>query len=178
MEQLRGLPLGRQIVLGAGVLLLIDTFLDWQQVSILGTSVGNTAWHGFWGVLMCIALLALLAWLALTVAGVKIALPVSDTLIAAGLAAIVLVFAVIKNLADDYSTKWSYLGIVFAAVIAVGACLQVKAAGGIEKLRSEMSSATSATARPHARPAAHAAAEPAPSKAAPAEVPPASTDQA
>ena len=33
MEQLKGLPLGRQLILGAGVLLFIDTLLHWQQVS-------------------------------------------------------------------------------------------------------------------------------------------------
>ena len=43
MDQLKGLPLGRQLILGAGVLLLIDTFLDWQQVSFLGRSAGQSA---------------------------------------------------------------------------------------------------------------------------------------
>jgi len=32
MEQLKGLPLGRQLILGAGVLLFIDTLLHWQEV--------------------------------------------------------------------------------------------------------------------------------------------------
>ena len=56
MEQLKGLPLGRQLILGAGVLLLIDTFLDWQQVSFLGHTRRASAWHGFLGIVMCLAL--------------------------------------------------------------------------------------------------------------------------
>ncbi len=162
MERLSALSRGRQLMLAGGVLLLIDTFLHWQEVSlsapVLGikVSAGFTAWHGFWGVVMCVVLIALLAWIVARLAGVKIPLPVSETMVAAGLAAIVLLFAVIKNLADDYSTKWSYIGIVLAAVVAAGAWLEVQAAGGVEVLRSEMSSMTKkeppATAPPPAEP--------------------------
>jgi energy-coupling factor transporter transmembrane protein EcfT len=134
-----------QLMLVGGVLLLIDTFLHWQEVSAkLGgvtiVSAGVTAWHGFWGIIMCLALIVLLAWVVAKIAGVKIPLPVSDTMVAALLAGIVLLFALIKNLADDYSTKWSYIGIVLAAVVAAGAWMQVQAAGGVDTLRSEMSS--------------------------------------
>ena len=72
------------------------------------------AWHGFWGIVMCLALLVLLAWLIARVAGVEMALPVPEVVVAAGLSLIVLLFAVLKNLRDDYSTKWSYIGIVLA----------------------------------------------------------------
>ncbi len=148
MDRLTSLSRGMQLMLVGGVLLLIDTFLHWQEVSakIAGVTVvsaGVSAWHGFWGIIMCLALIVLLAWVVAKLAGVKIPLPVSDTLVAAGLAAIVLLFAVIKNLADDYSTKWSYIGVVLAAVVAAGAWLQVQAAGGVDVLRSEMSSLTS-----------------------------------
>ena len=51
MEQLKGLPLGRQLILGAGVLLLIDTFLHWQSVDIGPFTASRNGWHGFWGVL-------------------------------------------------------------------------------------------------------------------------------
>jgi hypothetical protein len=68
----------------------------------------------------------------------------------------VLLFAVIKNLSDDYSTKWSYIGIVLAGVVAAGTWLQVQEAGGVEVLRSEMSSRTtsdsSGTSAPPAGP--------------------------
>ena len=148
MEKLSALSRGMQLMLVGGVLLLIDTFLHWQEVSakIAGVTVvsaGVSAWHGFWGVIMGLALIVLLAWIVARIAGVKIPLPFSDTLLAAGLAAIVLLFAVIKNLSDDYSTKWSYIGIVLAGVVATGAWLQVQEAGGVDVLRSEVSSMTS-----------------------------------
>jgi hypothetical protein len=134
-----------QLMLIGGVLLLIDTFLHWQEVSAkLGgvtiVSAGVSAWHGFWGVIMCLALIVLLAWVVAKIAGVTIPLPVSETMAAAVLAGIVLLFAVIKNLADDYSTKWSYIGIILAAVVGAGAWLQVQAAGGMDTLRTEMAS--------------------------------------
>jgi hypothetical protein len=150
MDRLSALSRGMQLMLVGGVLLLIDTFLNWQEVSakvagVTVVSVGQSAWHGFWGVIMCLALIVLLAWVVAKIAGVKISLPVSDTMVAAVLAGIVLLFAVIKNLSDDYSTKWSYIGIVLAAVVAAGAWLQVQAAGGVDTLRSEMSSMTSSS---------------------------------
>ena len=33
MEQLNALSMGRKLILGAGVLLLIDTFFHWQSVT-------------------------------------------------------------------------------------------------------------------------------------------------
>lgn len=44
MDQLKDLPLGRKLILGAGGLLFIDTFFGWQSVSIFSAN----AWHGFW----------------------------------------------------------------------------------------------------------------------------------
>ena len=38
----------------------------------------------------------------------------------------ILLFALIKNLADDYSTIWSYLGVVLAAGVAGGAWLMAQ----------------------------------------------------
>jgi hypothetical protein len=145
MDRLSALTRGMQLMLVGGVLLLIDTFLNWQEVSVnvagvTVVSAGVSAWHGFWGIIMCLALIVLLAWMVARLAGVKIPLPFSDTMLAAGLAGLVLLFALIKNLADDYSTKWSYIGIVLAAVVAAGAWLEVQTAGGVDALRSEMSS--------------------------------------
>ena len=144
MDRVSALTRGMQLMLVGGVLLLIDTFFHWWEYSpeALGVSVsvGQNAWHGFWGIIMCLALVVLLAWMIARLLDVKIPLPFSDTLLAAGLASIVLLFALIKNLADDYSTIWSYIGIVLAAVVAVGAWLEVQTAGGVDALRTEVSS--------------------------------------
>jgi hypothetical protein len=169
-----------QLMLVGGVLLLIDTFLHWQEVSVrfggFNASAGVSGWHGFWGVVMCLALIALLVWAVARVAGLRLpSMPISDTMIAAALAAIVLLFALIKNLADDYSTKWSYIGVVLAAVVAAGAWLEVQAAGGVETLRTEMSSMKSGRASASSEmPPAHT---PPPAEPPPAEPPPAASGE-
>jgi hypothetical protein len=173
MERFNKLSRGMQIMLVGSVLLLISTFFNWQEVSIefLGAeaSSGVSAWHGFLGVVMGLLTIVLIAWLVARLAAVDIPVPVSLT--GAVLAFLIFACALIKNLHDDYSTFWSYLGVGLAALIAVGAWLQIQEAGGIDQLKSEIPSMPSTGAAAPAPPAAappaapeapEAAAEPAP----------------
>ena len=84
MEQLKGLPLGRQLILGAGVLLFIDTLLDWQQVNFGSSSIGQNAWHGFWGVLMALMVIALVLWTAARAFNIALPAQVPDGLATLG----------------------------------------------------------------------------------------------
>jgi hypothetical protein len=181
MERFNALGRGMQVMLVGGVLLLITTFFNWQEIEFdlgpLGEgSAGQSAWNGFWGVVMGLLTIVLLAWIVARLAAVEIPIPVSSAMTAAILAFLILAFAVIKNLVDDYSTFWSYLGIVFAAAIAVGAWLQVQESGGVESLRSELpgmsttSEPAAATTPPPPPPAAPS--EPAPHVEAPPETMP------
>lgn len=172
MERFNALSRGTQLMLVGAALLLVDTFLPWQSVSFeaLGVSVSEswTAWHGFWGVMLGLLTIALLAWLVVRMLGTELKLPVSETLVGAALAALILLCAVIKVLTDDAVAWGAWLGLVLAVVIAVGAWLQVQAAGGVQTLRSEVStvgSGSGGTAAP--APETHAA--PPPPPAAPAE---------
>ena len=144
MERFNALGRGMQIMLVGSVLLLIDTFFNWQEISleILGVeaSSGVNAWHGFWGVVMGLLTIVLIAWLVARLAAVDVPVPVSLT--GAVLAFLIFAFALIKNLADDYSTFWSYLGVGLGALIAVGGWLQVQEAGGVENLKTEATSLT------------------------------------
>src|SRR5829696_1079851 len=121
MPDLRTLSTGTKLLLGAGVLLLIDTFLAWQKVSVeVGgveiASASRNAWHGFWGVAMGLVLIALLVWVGLQVAKVDLPdLNVREPTVTVALAVLVLVLAVLKNLVDDYSAWPSYVGVVLAA---------------------------------------------------------------
>ena len=171
MERFNALGRGMQIMLVGGVLLLISTFFNWQEIDFdlgpLGEgSAGQNAWHGFWGVVMGLLTIVLLAWIVARLAAVEIPIPLSTAMVSAILAALILVCAVVKNLTDDYSTFWSYLGIAFAALIAVGAWLQIQESGGIENLKSEIPSmgSTAATSTPSAP---ETPAPPAPPPAAP-----------
>ncbi|MGH3002483.1 MAG: hypothetical protein ACRDM1_07485 [Gaiellaceae bacterium] len=129
MEPVKRLPLGRQLILGAGVLLLIDTFLPWQSISIGPFSHSWTAWHGFWGVLLGLMTIVLVAWVVARAFGVELPSNVPDGLATLALGALILIFAVIKNLADDYSAWGSYLGVILAFVVAAGAWMTFQTSG-------------------------------------------------
>ena len=146
MEQLKGLPLCRQLILGAGVLLLIDSFLDWQQVSFLGHTAGQSAWHGFLGIIMCLALIVLLAWTAAKAFEVELPVNVPDGLTSLGLSALILLFALLKALTDD-AVHWpAWLGVILAAGIGYGAWLVFQSSG--EKLPSMSSVGSGSSSTP------------------------------
>ena len=186
MERFNALGRGMQLMLVGSVLLLISTFFNWQEIDFdlgpLGEgSAGQNAWHGFWGVAMGLLTIVLIAWIVARLAAVDIPIPVSAAMTSAVLAFLILVFAVIKNLVDDYSTFWSYVGVALAAVVAVGAWMLIQESGGVETLRSEIpgrptSSAGAETAVPPPPPAAPAetasAAPDMPAEAPPAEAAP------
>jgi hypothetical protein len=134
---------GTKLLLAAGILLLIDTFLAWQKVSakfggVELASASQNAWHGFWGIIMCLALILLLVWVVLQVLNVKMnfELPITDAWLTLGLGVIVFAFALLKNLIDDYSHWPSYLGVVLAALVAVGAWLRAQELGGVTMART------------------------------------------
>jgi hypothetical protein len=88
MEQLKGLPLGRQLILGAGVLLFIDMFFAWQSVDVGPFSVSRNGWHGFWGILLGLLTLVLVAWVLVRAFGIEIPVNVPDGLTSLALGAL------------------------------------------------------------------------------------------
>lgn len=158
MEHVKRLPLGGQLVLGGGVLLLIDTFLPWQKISIGPFSNSWTAWHGFWGVLLGLMTIALVVWAAARAFGVELPVKVPDGVTTLALGVLILLFALIKNIADDYSAWGSYLGIVLAAGVAYGAWLTFQLSGeSLPNVHGPASSPGSSPAvpPPAAEPEAH-----------------------
>jgi len=134
MDQLKGLSLGRKLILGAGALLFIDTFFAWQKVSVKvsGVTVVSataSAWHGFWGVLLGLLTIALVLWAGARVFGVTLPATVPDGLLTLGLGVAIVLFAVLKNLTDSYSAWASYVGMILAAAVAVGAWLSFQESG-------------------------------------------------
>jgi hypothetical protein len=174
------LTIGSKVVLGGGVLLLIDSFLHWQEVSFGPVSAGVSMWHG-WGVLVGLLLLVILVWEAAQIAGIKIALgPLSPSMVTAALSALLLLFALIKVLTNSYVATWAWIGLVLSAGIATGAWLSMKAAGeSLSDLKTSVTAAAShatsaaktAAASPPQSPSARAASPPAPSAATEAETP-------
>lgn len=80
-----------KILLGAGLVLFIDLFLDWQQASVGPVTVGQTGWHGV-GVVVGLLVIALLVWEGLQAANVKLNVDLPAALISAGLAAGIVLF--------------------------------------------------------------------------------------
>ena len=141
MDKFKELALGRQLILVGGVLLIIDSFFAWQKITFngIGISASASAWHG-WGVLMALLTIAIVGWVAARVYGVELPENLPDGLVTLVLGGLILLFALVKNLSDDYSAWASYVGIVLAGVVAAGAWLNFQASG--EALPSMPKSAT------------------------------------
>jgi uncharacterized membrane protein YhdT len=157
MERFNALGRGTQIMLVAGVLLFIDLFLRWQEVEFdlgpLGEgSAGVSAWDNFLGIVLGLLVIVLLAWIVVRLASVDIPLPISTAMTAALLGVLIVFFAVLKNLVDDYSTIWSYIGVGLAIIILIGAFQTVQEAGGIDTLKSEIPSTGSSSTQTAAAP--------------------------
>jgi hypothetical protein len=172
MDRFNALGRGMQVMLVAGVLLLIDTFLHWQSIDLGVVDVGRSAWHGFWGVLLGLLTIVLVLWLVARLAAIDIPLPISPTLTGAGLAVLIFVFALIKNLDDDYSSVWAWIGLILSIAILAGAWLQVQASGGMNALKGELPSMSASTAAQAPPPASEPAAPPPPPPPPAAPAPP------
>lgn len=125
------LTLGSKVLSGAGLLLLLDSFLHWQEVSI-PVSIGVSMWHG-WGVVVGLTLLVILAWDALQSAEVKVSVgPLSQSMVAMVLAALLVLFTLIKVLHDSNVTVWAWIGLALSIGVAVGAWLSGQEVGALQ----------------------------------------------
>ena len=143
MDRFTALGRGAQMMLVAGVLLLIDLFLSWQEVEVAGVDIASRqGFEGFAGVVLLLLTLVLLAWLVVRLASVNIPLPVSTAMTGALLGTLILIFAIIKILTilGDATTIWAWIGLALAVVVAVGAFQVVQEAGGVEQLKTEIPS--------------------------------------
>jgi len=129
------LSIGAKILLAGGVLLLIDSFFSWNEFAGVFHASG---WNGV-GVLMGLLVFALIAWEVLLLLNVGVdALPLKAELISAGLAALAVVFTVIRflvkpSIAGEVSLNraWpAWVGLILAGVLAIGAFFRFKEGGG------------------------------------------------
>jgi hypothetical protein len=166
------LTLGSKIVAGAGILLLVDSFFHWQEVNFGPISAGVTMWHG-WGVLIGLTLLAILAWEAVQLTETKIAVgPLSPTMVTMLLAALLVLFTLIKVLSNDYVATWAWVGLVLSIVVGVGAWLNMQEAGeSLGDLKSSFTQAGPSAPAPAAEAAPAAAADPPSAPGTPAAAP-------
>jgi hypothetical protein len=121
MNQIKAMSRSSQLLLGAGLLLFIFLFLDWQKAG--GVGVGG--WNDR-GAAAGSVLVVLLVWEALQVLGMKVSeLGVKPATISAGLAALVLVCTIIKFLVEDTARHWpAWIGLILAIAIGLGGFLR------------------------------------------------------
>jgi hypothetical protein len=159
MDRLKALGRGTQLMFIASVLLLIISFFNWQEIDFdlgpLGSgSAGVSMWDDIGGILIGVLTIVLIARIAARMAAVDVPIPLSFATTSFVFGVLIAVLAILKNLTDNYSTWASYVGVVLAILIAVGAWLEVQQAGGVEHLKAEAASlggsGTSATAAPAA----------------------------
>ncbi len=121
------LSTGTKVLFISGLLLLIVSFLDWQQIEIANiTTAGVSMWHGI-GVLAGLLLIALLLWEGAHVAGALkgIELPISAALITVALAAATAVFTIIKFFVANEFRHWpAWVGLILAVLVGVGGWLR------------------------------------------------------
>lgn len=109
-----------KILLGAGILYLIDLFLNWNEVcvDVLNICEGVNGLHGV-GVLNLLLVLALLAWEGMAIANVNINAP--RALVSAGLAGGIVVFTILKIVIDnEFLAIFAWIGLILAVAIGYG----------------------------------------------------------
>jgi len=126
MERLKSLSPGQKLVLVASPLLFVSLFLTWQKLEVSFGRAGHAVslldgWDG-WGLLIGLLALGLTVFAViayLTDVELSEDIPWERLLLGAGVA--VLVLTVVKNLLDADSAWASYLGVVLAGLVALGA---------------------------------------------------------
>lgn len=129
MDKLAELSHGAKVVLGGAIAFLIFSFLDWQQVEFAGVSAGRSMWAGV-GWIAGLLAIALIVWQAIRLANFNLEIGVGPAMVTTFLAVLLLLFTVIKFFADGEARNWpAWIGLILAIVIAVGAWMNMQAAG-------------------------------------------------
>jgi hypothetical protein len=128
MERFAALPTGTKLVLVASVLLFFDLFLTWQSVEV-DFGGGNTVSRGldgwdFWGLLIGLLTLALLAIVIIRETESELMLEARWDIVPLAISSVILAMAIVKNIRDEASAWPSYLGIAFAGVMVAGTFIE------------------------------------------------------
>jgi hypothetical protein len=128
LDKFAALPTGTKLVLVAGVLLFFDLFLTWQSVEV-DFGGGNTVSRGldgwdFWGLLIGLLTLALLAVVIIRETESEVMLEARWDVVPLALACVIFAMAIVKNIRDEASAWPSYLGIALAGVMIAGAAIE------------------------------------------------------
>jgi hypothetical protein len=128
LQRAKALPTGTKVVCGSGILLFFSLFLTWQnrEVSYGRTGTDTAMLDGWdtWGMVIGFATVGLITLVLLVNASdVDMSPDIRWDVIAFGGAVAILLLTLLKNLTDADSAWASYLGVLLAAGLVVGAYL-------------------------------------------------------
>lgn len=134
-----GVSMPRKLCLGAAVVLLINSFLPWYNISFGGLGgVSANGWHGA-GVLAWLLVIVLLAVEGARIAGV---LPLDDAraelaslAAACGAAAFGLLFVIVR-LSDGHLGIGFYIGLITLLALTFGAFLLYRSGTAVTALKN------------------------------------------
>ena len=124
-----------KVLLGASLLLVIDSFLPWQRACAsfggLGICVSRSAWGGnaaFLGILMGIFAIVLLLYVGAGAMGMTASLGPQASMIGNVLVGGTVVFGVLKFLfsAFDHGYIFAWLGLILLLVVAYGGYMKMQ----------------------------------------------------
>jgi hypothetical protein len=130
MDKLAELSHGAKLVLGGAIAFLIISFFNWQEVE-LGPfgDAGVSMWNGV-GWIAGLLAIALIVWQAIRLANINLEVGVGPAMVTTFLAALLLLFTIIKFFADSEFRTWAaWVGLILAILIAIGAWLNMQATG-------------------------------------------------
>lgn len=130
-----------KLVLGGGILLLLDSFLSWQKVCVsdLVGSLGGlanfcgkaNAWGGngsFFGLLMGLLLIILIVWEVMQIGGMagNVKMPVSASKGTAYLGFGAVVFGLLKFIlaVTNHGALFAYVGLILILAVGYGAWMK------------------------------------------------------
>ena len=119
-----------QVVLGGGVLYLVFSFFDWQQVSAFGFTAGRSEWNGI-GVVAGLVAIALLLWEAARLFAVKVPLgTLSEGLVSVAVALLLALLTVITFLTHSTARHWpAWVGLILSLAVAAAALVRARVEG-------------------------------------------------
>jgi hypothetical protein len=131
METIRSSTIGTKLVLVAAVAFFLNLSLTWQRIEVDFGAAGKAerlldGWDA-WGLLLgALSLAIVIVTILLRLTEVELPGGVRWDRVVLALALVLLTISVVKNLLDDGSTIPSYVAIALAALVALGAWLDVR----------------------------------------------------
>ena len=131
MERLTSLSIGTKLLLVGSAALFLNLSLTWQRVQVDFGAAGRAemlldGWDA-WGLLIGLLTLGLLVLTVIVhLTDVELSPDVAWGTLTLALGMVVLLATVVKNLTDAGSTVASYVGIALAALVVLGAYLNVR----------------------------------------------------